>query len=142
MVNRSEAMPCIVTSYGFGLSTAFTVSASDDSETESPSLTRRAASLRLAGVMRFSVPISSAAPQRPQLEICFFHCSYWAAVTGCRLGDGAWAPVHAPAMPKSPMATKVIPNSVRIITTSLAAHQQPDAQGAHAEGHDLREQLG
>ena len=40
---RSEPMPCIVTSYGFGLSTAFTVSASAASDTETPSFTSAAA---------------------------------------------------------------------------------------------------
>jgi hypothetical protein len=64
----------IFTSYGLGLSTAFTVSESADNDT--PSRTRRAASRFFAGVIRLSVPISSALPHRPQLESSYFHCSY------------------------------------------------------------------
>src|SRR5436190_10163945 len=41
------------------------------SETVTPSLIRAAACLRFSGVIRFNVPSSSAAPQRPQLESDF-----------------------------------------------------------------------
>ena len=44
-------------SNGSGLSTAFWVSASRESETEIPSRTRAAACRRFAGVIRFSAPI-------------------------------------------------------------------------------------
>src|SRR5215510_6429929 len=76
-------MPMCVTSYGLGLSTAFTVSASAASDTDTPSLTSAAACFRLAGVIRFGAPISSSLPQRPQLESSFFHFSYCSAVTAC-----------------------------------------------------------
>src|SRR5262245_40684613 len=36
-----------------------------------PSLTRAAACLRLAGVIRFDAPISSSGPQRPQFDTSF-----------------------------------------------------------------------
>ena len=36
--------------------------------TLTPSVTSRAAATRLAGVIRFTVPSSSSAPQRPQLD--------------------------------------------------------------------------
>jgi hypothetical protein len=39
-----------------------------------PSFTNAAACFRLAGVMKFIVPISSSLPQRPQLFVSFFHC--------------------------------------------------------------------
>jgi hypothetical protein len=63
------------------LSIALSVSASPASDTEKPSLTRAAACLRLAGVIKFIVPISSSLPQRPQLLRSFFHCSNCSALT-------------------------------------------------------------
>src|SRR5262245_38049825 len=78
---RSDPRPCIWCSYGLGLSTAFSVSASPASETDSPSFTSAAARFRLAGVMGLSAPISSSFPQRPQFDRFVFHCSYCAMVT-------------------------------------------------------------
>jgi hypothetical protein len=76
-------MLCIVTSYGCGLSTACTVSASEASDTDTPSRTSAAACRRFSGVIRFNAPISSAAPQRPQFESSVFQRSYCSAVTLC-----------------------------------------------------------
>src|SRR5882757_5609435 len=76
-------MASISCSYGKGLSTALTVSASLASDTENPSFTRAAASFRFAGVIRLRAPIWSSLPQRPQLERSFFQPSYSAAVTTC-----------------------------------------------------------
>jgi len=47
-------------SMGQGFSVFFSVLSSDDNETEIPSLTNAAACLRLAGVIRLSVPSSSS----------------------------------------------------------------------------------
>src|SRR5579864_666440 len=74
-------MPCIWCSYGWGLSTAFTSSGSPARDTENPSRTNAADCLLFAGVMRFSVPISSSFPHRPQFDRSFFHCSYCSSVT-------------------------------------------------------------
>ena len=57
-----------------------------------PSSTSATASRRLAGVIKFSAPISSSAPQRPQLVNSVFHCSYCASVTA--RSEPVWA--HAP----------------------------------------------
>ena len=78
---RSDPMPCMTTSYGVGLSTACTVSASAESDTDTPSFTSAAACLRFAGVIRLSAPISSSLPQRPQFERSFFQRAYSASVT-------------------------------------------------------------
>src|ERR1035441_6051991 len=62
-----------------------------------PALTRRAASMRLAGVMRLTAPSWSPAPQRPQLESDFLQRSISAFVsTGAWLLSGvAWATASA-----------------------------------------------
>src|SRR5215831_10675769 len=71
-------------SMGQGFSVFFSVLSSDDNETEIPSFTNAAACLRLAGVIRLSVPSSSSFPHRPQLESSFCQRSYSAFVTsGC-----------------------------------------------------------
>src|SRR5688572_18802594 len=53
---------------GRGLSTACSISALRAIDTETPSLTELSASFRLAGVIRFTAPIWSSLPQRPQLD--------------------------------------------------------------------------
>ncbi len=81
---RSVAPPCvavtIIHSAGQGTSSSFCVAAFDASDTVSPSLTSAAAARRFAAVTRFSAPISSSFPQRPQLEISFCQRSYSAWV--------------------------------------------------------------
>ena len=72
------------------MSTASTVLASPASDTVKPSRTTATASSRLAGVTRFSAPISSSSPHRSQFERSVFHCSYWASVT-VRPDSPVWA---------------------------------------------------
>ena len=80
------------------MSIASTVLASPASDTVKPSWTAATACSRLAGVTRFSAPISSSAPHRPQLERSVFHCSYCASVT-FRPDSPVWAdgPQDTPA---------------------------------------------
>src|SRR5437773_11683659 len=83
----------IAQSAGQGTSTAFSVGTFDDSDTGNTSLTRAAAALRFAGVIRLRVPISSSLPHRPQFERSICHRSYWAGVVrapraGC--GEIVW----------------------------------------------------
>src|SRR5215468_3435138 len=66
---------------GEPLSAACSVSVFRASETETPSLTSEAACLRLAGVIRFTAPIWSCLPQRPQLDSSVIQLSTIAAVT-------------------------------------------------------------
>src|SRR5215469_11004963 len=56
---------------GVGLSTASLISALRAMEMETPSLTVASAALRFCGVIKFTAPIWSFAPQRFQLEISF-----------------------------------------------------------------------
>src|SRR3954467_10548042 len=65
---------------GTGLSTASLVSALRAMEKETPSRTVPIAALRFAGVIRYTAPIWSSAPQRPQLESCFCRRTKSAAV--------------------------------------------------------------
>src|SRR5687768_12927345 len=82
----------IAHSTGHGTSSLFTVSASEARDTVTPSLTSAAACLRFAGVTRFSVPISSSFPQRPQFESSVCQRSNWARVTsGREPAAGDWA---------------------------------------------------
>src|SRR6266705_6451301 len=117
----SEPSASISCSYGCGLSIAFSVSASLASDTEKPSLTKEAACFRLAGVMKFNVPISSSLPQRPQLLRSFFHCSNCSLVT---LWLAAPVPCGARALAVTAtiITTEKIPNaSVLNIGPSLPA---------------------
>src|SRR4051812_2513411 len=57
---------------------ARSVLTSPASETLTPSFTRAAACLRLAGVIRLLAPTWSSLPQRPQFESSVFQPSYWA----------------------------------------------------------------
>src|SRR5262249_19326842 len=84
----SMAMDCVAVSMphsiGHGLSTSFSALSLEAIEIEMPSFTSAAACLRLAGVMRLSVPSSSSFPHRPQLDNSVRHRSYSAFVTrGC-----------------------------------------------------------
>src|SRR5262249_42643664 len=84
----SIAIDCVAVSMphsmGHGLSTSFSALSFEAIEIEMPSFTSAAACLRLAGVMRLSVPSSSSFPHRPQLDNSVCHRSYSAFVTrGC-----------------------------------------------------------
>src|SRR5262245_45716516 len=83
-----------------GTSMAFSVYAFADRDTGTPSFTRASAALRLAGVIRLSVPSSSAFPQRPQLDNSVCQASYCASLTRGRVDDRceAASPANA-AMP-------------------------------------------
>src|SRR5678816_2798393 len=93
----SEAVS-IAHSFGQGTSTALSVWAFEASDTVTPSLTKAAAALRLPGVIRLSVPISSSFPHRPQFESSARQRSYSAWVTSVpgatraagALGSSGW----------------------------------------------------
>src|ERR1700693_394424 len=90
---RSVAPVCveevIAHSAGHGTSTAFSVNVFVDSETGTPSFTSANAALRLAGVIRLSVPSSSSLPQRPQFDNSVCQASYCASLTRGR-DDDPW----------------------------------------------------
>ena len=94
MLNCPSTGGLILSMNGEPLSTAFTESVSRDSETETPSVTSLAAALRLAGVMRLTVPNWSSLPQRPQFERSFIICSK-SAFEICA-GVGVWASAVRP----------------------------------------------
>src|SRR5579871_3961809 len=83
-------------SAGQGTSMAFSKAVFVDKDTGTPSFTRANAALRLAGVIRLSVPISSSFPQRPQLDNSFCQASNCAWLTGGR--DGAPCEAASPAV--------------------------------------------
>ena len=63
---------------GQGLSTVRSVCAVDARDTVKPSVTNRAAERRFSAVIRFSAPISSSEPHRPQFESLSNQSSYCA----------------------------------------------------------------
>src|SRR5215510_6963774 len=84
----SIAIDCVAVSMphsmGHGLSISFSALSFEAIEIEMPSFTSAAACLRLAGVMRLSVPSSSSFPHRPQLDNSVCQRPYSAFVTrGC-----------------------------------------------------------
>src|SRR5215813_7088515 len=109
---RSVAPVCelelIAHSAGHGTSTAFSVNVFVDSDTGTPSFTSANAALRLAAVIRLSVPSSSSLPQRPQFDNSFCQASNCASLTSGRDGDPceAASPTKAPAMPKEQTRTE------------------------------------
>src|SRR5215468_4382266 len=88
---RSVAPVCvaevIAQSAGHGTSTAFSVNPFVESDTGTPSFTSAIAAMRLAGVMRLSVPSSSSFPQRPQFDNSVCQASNCASLTRGRDGD-------------------------------------------------------
>src|ERR1051326_7098370 len=79
-VSLVEAMPVlgwlapvrvVLRTMGAALCTASLISALRAMEKDAPSRTSLTAALRLSGVIRFTAPIWSSAPQRPQLDNCF-----------------------------------------------------------------------
>src|SRR5215472_2937592 len=101
----------IAHSAGQGTSMAFSIAVFVDNDTVTPSFTRASAALRLAGVMRLSVPISSSSPQRPQLDNSFCQASNCAWLTGGRDG-GPWEAA-------SPAVAAVIASEQTRIETAL-----------------------
>src|SRR3982074_2596927 len=95
---------------GQGTSTAFSVKPLVDSDTGTPSFTSANAALRLAGVIRLSVPSSSSFPQRPQFDSCVCQASYCASLTSGRGGD--------PCEAASPTNAAVIPTEQTTIETA------------------------
>src|SRR6266567_4988340 len=96
----------IAHSAGHGTSTAFSVDVFVDSDTGTPSFTSANAALRLAGVIRLSVPSSSSFPQRPQFDSSVCQASNCASLTRGR-DDDPWdddweaaSPTSAAAMPR------------------------------------------
>src|SRR6266568_8926600 len=92
----------IAHSAGHGTSTAFSVDVFVDSDTGTPSFTSANAALRLAGVIRLSVPSSSSFPQRPQFDSSVCQASNCASLTRGR-DDDPWeaaAPTSAAAKPR------------------------------------------
>src|SRR5215475_11002701 len=103
---RSVAPVCdeevMAHSAGHGTSTAFSVNVFVDSDTGTPSCTSANAALRLAGVIRLSVPSSSSLPQRPQFDNSVCQASNCASLTRGRDDDpwdAAW-PTSATAVPR------------------------------------------
>src|SRR5258705_2241303 len=92
----------IAHSAGHGTSMAFSKNVFVDKDTGTPSFTRANAALRLAGVIRLSVPISSSFPQRPQFDNCVCQASYCASLTRGRRGDpcDAAAPTKGEEAPR------------------------------------------
>src|SRR6185503_2082942 len=113
---RSVAPICvedvIAHSAGHGTSTAFSMNVFVDSDTGTPSFTRANAALRLAGVIRLSVPSSSSFPQRPQFDNSFSQASYCPWLT-----RGRDDPCEA-ASP-SPTSAAVMPTEQARIKTAL-----------------------
>src|SRR5580692_6300444 len=103
---RSVAPVCesevIAHSAGHWTSSAFSKNVFVDSDTGTPSFTSANAALRLAGVMRLSVPSSSSFPQRPQFDNSVCHASNCLSLTSGR-DDDPWEAASltsAAAMPK------------------------------------------
>ena len=88
----------VLRTIGAGLSTASLISALRAMEKETPSLTVPSAALRLAGVIRFTAPIWSSAPQRPQLESCFCSRTKSCGVESGRVACARAALAAVPAM--------------------------------------------
>src|SRR5438552_14080422 len=101
----------IAHSAGHGTSMAFSKNVFVDSETGTPSFTSANAALRLAGVIRLSVPISSSFPQRPQFDNSVCQVWYCASLTRGRDGD--------PWEAASPTSAMVSPNEQTRIETAL-----------------------
>src|SRR5215470_5361362 len=112
---RSVAPVCelevIAHSAGHGTSTAFSVDVLVESETGTPSFTSANAALRLAGVIRLSVPSSSSFPQRPQFDNSVCQASNCFSLTRGR-DDDPWEAA-------SPTSAAVIPREQTKIETAL-----------------------
>jgi len=104
------------------LSTAFSVSASAASDTETPSRTSAVASRRFAGVIRLRVPIWSSLPQRPQFESSVFQRSYWAAVT---VSGAAGALCEKTPCPVYAAATTAAAAHCRFMRAVIASSARP-----------------
>src|SRR6185437_16700324 len=91
----------VLRTMGAALSTASLVSALRAMEKDTPSFTVAIAALRLAGVIRFTAPIWSSAPQRPQLESCFCRRTKSAGLESarapCAVAGVAMPAIAAPA---------------------------------------------
>src|SRR5207248_6546564 len=101
-VAPSTLAEVIAHSAGHGTSMAFSKAVFVDSDTGTPSFTSANAALRLAGVIRLSVPSSSSFPQRPQFDNSVCQASNCASLTSGR-DDDPWAaapPTSAAAMPR------------------------------------------
>src|SRR3981189_2430990 len=103
---RSVAPVCevevIAHSAGHGTSTAFSKNVFVDSDTGTPSFTSANAALRLAGVIRLSVPSSSSFPQRPQFDNSACQASNCVSLTR-GWDDDPWeaaSPTSAAATPR------------------------------------------
>src|SRR5262245_39224942 len=114
---RSVAPVCVALviahSAGQGTSMAFSVNVLVDSDTGTPSFTSANAALRLAGVIRLSVPSSSSFPQRPQFDNSVCQASNCASLTRGR-DDGpcaAASPPSAAAMPREQTRIETAPEN-------------------------------
>src|SRR5262249_7525765 len=116
---RSVAPVCdvevIAHSAGHGTSTTFSVNVFVDSDTCTPSFTSANAALRLASVIRLSVPSSSSFPQRPQFDNSVCQASNWASLTRGRDDDPWGAPWEA----ASPTSAAAVPMEQRKIEAAL-----------------------
>src|SRR5438874_5574121 len=101
-VAPSTLAEVIAHSAGHGTSMAFSKAVFVDSDTGTPSFTSANAALRLAGVIRLSVPSSSSFPQRPQFDNSVCQASNCASLTSGR-DDVPWeaaSPTSAAAKPR------------------------------------------
>src|SRR5882762_9790646 len=116
---RSVAPVCetevIAHSAGHGTSTAFSKNVFVDSDTGTPSFTSANAALRLAGVIRLSVPSSSSFPQRPQFDNSVCQASNCASLTRGRDDD----PWYDPCEAASPTSAAAMPREQTRIETAL-----------------------
>src|ERR1051326_2164358 len=135
----------IAHSAGQGTSTAFSNAVFVDNDTGTPSFTRANAALRLAGVIKLSVPISSSFPQRPQLDNSFCQAANGASLTRgregepCEAASPAIAAVNANEKTRietalentgmlmiSPRSCGIRPNATPRIPSQLTAHKVPN----------------
>src|SRR5438105_2948452 len=101
-VAPSSRAEVIAHSAGHGTSMAFSKAVFVDNDTGTPSFTSANAALRLAGVIRLSVPSSSSFPQRPQFDNSVCQASNCASLTSGRdaVPWEAASPTSAAAKPR------------------------------------------
>src|SRR5262247_2678334 len=122
---RSVAPVCdeevIAHSAGHGTSMAFSVNVFVDSDTGTPSFTSPNAALRLAGVIKLSVPSSSSFPQRPQFDNSVCQASKCASLTRGRDPWEAASPPSA-AMPREQTRIEIAlenASALMVVSSSL-----------------------
>src|SRR6266699_764914 len=138
---RSVAPVCdvevIAHSAGHGTSTAFSVKVFVDSDTGTPSFTSANAALRLAGVIRLSVPSSSSRPQRPQFDNSVCQASYCASLTRGR-DDPPWEATFWDSTATSAKAHATTETAARIVTALIMISSLLQAVDGRAVSGNVR----